>query len=115
MRQNPRSPYLAACAACLLPLLGPVLHSAEPPAPPPAVATPEPLTLDLPTALKLANANNPTIALAVERLWEAQVRLRQAEFSWLPDLRGGPAYVRHDGQIQNALGLVFPTNKQNLF
>jgi outer membrane protein TolC len=111
MRQTTQRRFAAACAACLL--LSPVLYSAEPP--PPAAAGPEVLPLDLPTALKLVNANNPTIALAVERLWEAQVRLRQAEVAWLPDLRGGPAYLRHDGKLQDTIGAIITTNKQSLF
>jgi outer membrane protein TolC len=73
------------------------------------------LPIDLPTALRLANASNPTIALARERTQEAYARLRQAEVMWLPDLQGGPAYNRHDGRIQNSRGMVFSTNKQNFF
>jgi outer membrane protein TolC len=75
----------------------------------------EPMPVDLLTALRLANTANPTIALARERVAEAYGRLREAELAWIPDLRGGPAYLRHDGRIQNSLGLVFPTSKQNLF
>lgn len=41
--------------------------------------------------------------------------MREAELAWLPDLRGGPAYMRHDGEIQNAAGVVFGTSKQNFF
>jgi outer membrane protein TolC len=68
--------------------------------------------IDLVSALRLANAGNPTIALARERIQEAAARLRQAEVLWLPNLQGGPTYLRHDGQIQNATGFVFNTNKQ---
>jgi outer membrane protein TolC len=69
----------------------------------------------LPTALRLANAANPTIGLARARVEEASARLRQARVVWLPDLEAGPSYYRHDGIIQNAAGLVFPTNKWNFF
>src|SRR5262249_33909320 len=37
------------------------------------------LPIDLPTALRLADANNPTIALARERINEAYANLRQAQ------------------------------------
>jgi outer membrane protein TolC len=73
------------------------------------------LPIDLPTALRLANASNPTIALARERVAEAYARQRQAEVAWLPNLQGGPAYYRHDGQIQNSTGIVFTTSKSNFF
>jgi len=73
------------------------------------------LQIDLPTALRLANADNPTIALARERVQEALANLRQAQVLWLPDLQGGAAYFRHDGEIQNSTGVVFPTSKSSLF
>jgi outer membrane protein TolC len=95
------------------------------PAPSPQQSTspsrPEPpctgtlLTIDLPTALRLANAGNPTIALARERVQEAYYRLREAEAVWLPTLQTGPTYTRHDGRIQNSLGLIFPTSKNSFF
>jgi outer membrane protein TolC len=75
----------------------------------------ETLPIDLPTALRLVNASNPTIALARERVTEADYRLREAEVAWLPDLQAGPAYQRHDGQVQNAAGNVFTTSKSSLF
>jgi outer membrane protein TolC len=73
------------------------------------------LTIDLPTALRLVNASNPTIALARERVREAQAALMAAQVLWLPNLQTGPAYVRHDGQIQNSRGDVFTTSKSNFF
>ena len=68
------------------------------------------LPIDLPTALRLVNASNPTIALARERVREAYAHLQEARSLWLPTLLTGPAYVRHDGQLQNASGLVFPVS-----
>ncbi|HLJ94179.1 MAG TPA: TolC family protein [Gemmataceae bacterium] len=73
------------------------------------------LPIDLPTALRLVNTSNPTIALAQERVREAQAALLAAQVLWLPNLQTGPAYLRHDGQIQNAAGLVFGTSKSNFF
>jgi len=73
------------------------------------------LLIDLPAALRLANANNPTIGVAQARVQEAYARLREAQVLWLPSLEAGPAYMRHDGLIQNARGDIFPTNKWNLF
>jgi outer membrane protein TolC len=63
----------------------------------------------------LADSTNPTVAVARIRVQEAYFRQRQAEVGWLPNLQAGPAYVRHDGLIQNSTGLVFPTSKWNFF
>ena len=73
------------------------------------------LAINLPTALRLANASNPTIALAGERVAEAYARLQQAKALWLPTLQTGPGYNRHDGRIQNCTGIVFDTSKSNFF
>jgi outer membrane protein TolC len=73
------------------------------------------MPIDLVTALRLANAANPTIEVARTRVQAAYYRQRQAEVLWVPNLQAGPAYNRHDGLIQNSLGLVFPTSKWNFF
>src|SRR5262245_9398200 len=73
------------------------------------------LPIDLPTALRLADANNPTVALARERINEAYAFLRHAQVLMLPNLQTGPAYLRHDGLLQNSTGLVFSTSKWNFF
>jgi outer membrane protein TolC len=73
------------------------------------------LPINLPTALRLVDASNPTVALARERINEAYAHWRQAQLMLLPNLQTGPAYARHDGLIQNSLGLVFPTSKWNFF
>ena len=40
---------------------------------------------------------------------------RQAQLAWLPDLRTGPSYDRHDGRDQNSNGTIFEVSKQSLF
>jgi outer membrane protein TolC len=86
-----------------------------PPPPSPAPTSSDPMPIDLPTALRLVNANSPTIALARDRVREAYLTQRQAELAWLPDLRAGPTYDRHDGRDQNSNGTIFEVSKQNLF
>ncbi len=71
--------------------------------------------IDLPTALRVANAANPTIGVALARVREAYALWREARVMWLPNLETGPAYARHDGLIQNSTGNIFETNKWNLF
>jgi outer membrane protein TolC len=75
----------------------------------------EVLRIDLVSALRLAAASNPTIALARLRVEEAYNRLEQAQLLLLPSLEVAPAYLRHDGEIQNAAGLVFPTSKSSVY
>ncbi len=86
-------------------------------------ALPEPcksLPIDLPYALHLANASNPTIAIAQVRVEEAYTRFQQARVAWLPDLWAGgnpnnlsflPTYYVHNGPIQNSRGQVFDVVK----
>jgi outer membrane protein TolC len=82
------------------------------------------LPIDLPYALRLASASNPTIALFRERVEEAYAVQKQSEILWVPNLWIGgnpnapaflPTFFHHDGVIQNASGLVFPTTKNNIF
>ncbi len=71
----------------------------------------EVLPIDLPTALRVAVGANPTVALAQLRVQEAYAHLTQTQLLWLPNLQAGGTYLRHDGEIQNSMGVVFSTNK----
>lgn len=90
-----------------------------PPGPPEPVTSAPPygevLSIDLPTALRLTNANNPTIALARERVEEAYAAQRQADVAWLPNLQGGADYRRHDGRDQTTQGPIIEVSKQSLY
>ena len=133
-----RAMWLRAIAACAGFALSLAVASARPdpvlPPPKPVEETPvPPLTtlavdlspifpegtllypIDLATALRLADASNPAIAVARRRVDEALARQDQAEVLWLPTLNAGGAYQRHDGQIQNSNGLVFSSNFSSLF
>ncbi len=72
------------------------------------------LPIDLPTALRLAEVNNPTIALELRRVDEAAVVQHQADILWIPDLHAGPDYNRYDGRLQNSNGTIATISKQNL-
>jgi outer membrane protein TolC len=78
------------------------------------------LPIDLPYALRLANAANPTIAIAQVRVEEAYAHLQEARVAWLPNLWAGgnpnnlsflPTYYVHNGLIQNSRGQVFDVVK----
>src|SRR5262249_31882380 len=73
------------------------------------------LPIDLPTTLRLVDANNPTIALAQARVREAYARLSQADALGTQTSPAGPTYPRHDGQWQNSLGNIITTSKSNIF
>ncbi len=82
----------------------------------------KPLPIDLPYALRMVNASNPTLALALARVQEAYARLGQAQVAWLPNLWAGgnpdnlvflPNYYVHNGLLQNARGQVFDVVKAN--
>lgn len=84
-------------------------------APPKAEATAAVMPIDLPTALRLADENSPTIAVARARVDEAYARQRQAEVMWLPTLQTGVTYYRLDGRTQNQRGELFSVSRSNLF
>ncbi len=95
-------------------------HSTERPGAGPRTGTaadeaPRSLPIDLPTALRLGNANNLEIALARERINAALARLESAEVLWLPDLAAASDYARHDGQIQRSTGEVFDAHRSSLY
>jgi outer membrane protein TolC len=82
------------------------------------------LPIDLPYALRLVNAGNPTIAIARERIAQAYAVLAQSRVLWVPDLwLGGnpasptflPTFYHHDGLIQSSHGQVFFVDKNNFF
>ncbi|MCI0351026.1 MAG: hypothetical protein L0Z53_16495, partial [Acidobacteriales bacterium] len=60
--------------------------------------------IDLPTALRLANAQNPHVQFMRERIQASQAALDQTRVLWLPSVSIGASWVRHDGQIQDTRG-----------
>lgn len=83
--------------------------------PRPAYAAQKPLLIDLPTVIRLVDAQSPAVAYARSRVREAEARLAQANLQWLPNLSVGTAYTRFDGQTQNQRGEVFGVSRANLF
>lgn len=122
---NPKSPLVAT--AHQEPSLPRIPQVPEPPnksSPVPApvqLPLPESATasnkypIDLATAFRLANAQNPTIAIAWAQVREASARQDQADVLWLPSLVVGGTYIRHDGQTQNQRGEVFGVSRSSVF
>ncbi|HEX5498662.1 MAG TPA: TolC family protein, partial [Thermomicrobiales bacterium] len=69
------------------------------------------MPIDLPTALRLANADNLQVALAREQIREALAGVEAARVLWLPTIRGGVSYNRHEGSIQAVDGTQFNTSR----
>ena len=79
--------------------------------PPPAARHP----IDLETVLQLTSGQNPQVAFARERIQEAFAQLDRAEVLWLPSLRAGVNYNKHEGAIQDVAGSVFNTSRGALY
>jgi outer membrane protein TolC len=71
--------------------------------------------IDLPTALRLAGANNLQIQFAQHRLTESLARHEGAKVLWLPSLSAGPIYNKHDGRLQETEGSVIEVSRNSAF
>jgi len=83
------------------------------PTPPAAPAGQQPLPINLPTALQLANAQALDVAIASQRIEVALAQLQRAQRLWLPTIYLGTDYYRHDGQIQETPGPVFGASRSS--
>ena len=70
--------------------------------------------IDLTTALMLTN-NGPQVAFARSRIEESFAQLDRAEALWLPSLRAGINYNKHDGAIQSVAGPLINTSRNALY
>jgi outer membrane protein TolC len=113
---------LSLALGCAL-LVSPLAVGQEPPAgaPPPTIPAADcvsddpdvkPMLVDLASALQLADAANPTIQLARQRILQAYADYLQARVLWLPNLQVIPVtYTRHDGGAQSFLnGSIIKNN-----
>lgn len=71
--------------------------------------------LDLTTSLLLTTGQNSQIAFAQARIAESQAQADRAAALWLPSLRAGVNYNKHEGQIQDVAGNVFNTSRGALY
>ncbi len=69
--------------------------------------------VDLPTVLRLANAQNLDIQIARERLNEAKANHTSATSQFFPWLAPGISYRRHDNLIQAVNGELITVHKQS--
>ena len=69
--------------------------------------------IDLPTALRLADANNPTANVARARVQQAVAAVDRTRVMWLPNLSFGPSVFYHDGLDQSRSGNVVSVSRGN--
>ena len=69
--------------------------------------------IDLPTVLRLANAQNLDVQIARERLKEAKAIHENAKLQFFPTLSPGFSYRRHDDLIQAVDGQLIDVHKQS--
>lgn len=69
--------------------------------------------IDLPTALRLAGAQNLDVRIAQEKLAEARANNDGALLQFFPWVSGGVTYRRHDDLIQDTSGNITEVHKQS--
>jgi outer membrane protein TolC len=91
-------------------LLPPGAGVAPPPIAP-VLGAPPSLPLDLPTALGLTQGQNPRVAFAQAQISQAYAQYQAARVLWLPSIRAGMNYNKHEGRIQNVEGRNIETTR----
>lgn len=71
----------------------------------------EAYVVDLPTVLRLANAQNVDVQIARERLAEAKANHTSAQWQFFPYLAPGITYRKHEGRVQAVDGAIFDASK----
>lgn len=71
--------------------------------------------LEISTALMMAAGRNPQVAFAQEQIREAYARHEAADVLWLPSLRAGMNYYKHDGTLQDVRGPVSDISRAGLY
>src|SRR6059036_476764 len=86
---------------------------AQVPASPSRATTNNVHPVDLPTVLRLANAQNLDIQIARERLKEAKANHESAVELFFPWISPGAAYRRHENRTQDVVGNIIDADKQS--
>lgn len=81
----------------------------------PATQNQNPLEIDLPTAIRLADERNLDVAIFLERVEAANARLTQARLEAVPSIRVGTTEDRHEGTIQETSGNVVDVDRAARF
>lgn len=73
------------------------------------------LPIDLSTALQITAGQNPEVAYARQRIQEAFNQMKAAEVLWVPSLRTGVNYNKHEGRIQDVAGNIIDTSRGSVY
>lgn len=71
--------------------------------------------IDFAAALTIANGQNPQVAFARQRIIEAFAQMRAADALWVPSLRAGMNYNKHEGTIQDVAGNMIETSRGSVY
>jgi hypothetical protein len=117
---QPREQPVVAPAAHFQPIVQEALP--PPPAQPSLPRSPEEISnesyglpVTLASVLELMDRENPTVSLARARVVEAYAQLDQARVLWLPSIRGGMNYNKHDGRLQDVEGNNLEISRSALY
>lgn len=83
--------------------------------PPGTILMPGTSPIDIDSALRLANAANPELLLARQRILEATAMRQLAVAQLLPNLNVGTNYDKHEGVLQQATGNILKVNRDALY
>lgn len=75
----------------------------------------ESLPIDFATALALTQGQNPRIALTQAQISQAFAQYEAARVLWLPSIRTGMNYNKHEGRIQDVVGNNIETSRGAAF
>jgi outer membrane protein TolC len=84
-------------------------------APPSSILDAQTTPIDLPSALRLAAAENPELLLARERVTEAIAERQLAAAQLLPTLHAGTNFNNHTGTLQRSTGVIEKVNRGSLY
>jgi outer membrane protein TolC len=73
------------------------------------------IELNMSTALAMVSGQNPKIAYAAQRYSEAYARLEIARALWLPSIRAGVSYNKHEGRLQSSDGTILDASRGSLY
>jgi outer membrane protein TolC len=86
-----------------------------PPATPPSILASEIRPIDLMSALRLANVENPELNIARARILEAAAMRQLAAAYFLPSINPGVSYDSHSGVLQQSNGNILAVNRSSVY
>jgi outer membrane protein TolC len=78
-------------------------------------AAPRVVPIDFSSALAIAAGENPEVTYSRQRINEAFAQMRAAEVLWVPSLRAGMNYNKHEGAIQDVAGNIIQTSRGSVY